>query len=139
MYIELRTNIISTVYNSWRTTGFAWEQYNAISGIGQRTQGFTGWTALVVNILAMPDLADAIAAPDMLRLPAYEYRERSGYDSGGVFGFSFLFVVVVVVLGAVFKMRTWFSYSVGRSREERPSEPLYIRLRHVRSFWPPGF
>lgn len=57
-YIALRKNIIDTVYNSWRTTGFAWEQYNEDTGAGQRTQGFTGWTALVVKIMHMPDLSD---------------------------------------------------------------------------------
>jgi mannosyl-oligosaccharide glucosidase len=44
------------VYNSWNETGFAWEQYNPDTGAGQRTQHFTGWTALVVKILALPDL-----------------------------------------------------------------------------------
>jgi mannosyl-oligosaccharide glucosidase len=56
IYNELRDNVIRTTYSSWKDTGFAWEQYNDKTGAGQRTQGFTGWTALVVKIMAMPDL-----------------------------------------------------------------------------------
>ncbi|KAH7125376.1 glycoside hydrolase [Dendryphion nanum] len=56
MYRDLRENLVNTVYKSWVDTGFAWEQYNPSSGHGQRTQHFTGWTALIVLIMAMPDL-----------------------------------------------------------------------------------
>ena len=56
IYAELRRNIVGTVFESWKKTGFAWEQYNPETGDGQRTQHFTGWTALIVRILAMPDL-----------------------------------------------------------------------------------
>ncbi|KAK3723044.1 Processing alpha glucosidase I [Vermiconidia calcicola] len=56
LYNDLRRNIVTTVYDSWQETGFAWEQYNAETGAGQRTQHFTGWTALVVDVMAMPDL-----------------------------------------------------------------------------------
>lgn len=45
------------MFNSWKTTGFAWEHYNPDTGKGQGTQGFTGWTALVTKIMALPDLA----------------------------------------------------------------------------------
>ena len=45
-----------TVYESWAETGFPWEQYNPETGNGQRTQHFTGWTSLVVKIMAMEDL-----------------------------------------------------------------------------------
>ncbi|KHO00357.1 glucosidase I [Metarhizium album ARSEF 1941] len=57
MYKKLRKNLVDTVYNSWRETGFAWEQYNPETGAGQRTQHFTGWTSLVVKIMAMDDLS----------------------------------------------------------------------------------
>lgn len=56
MYNGLRTNLIETVYESWKETGFAWEQYNPETGKGQRTQHFTGWTSLVVKILSMPEV-----------------------------------------------------------------------------------
>jgi mannosyl-oligosaccharide glucosidase len=57
IYTELRKNLVNTVYDSWKETGFAWEQYNPETGKGQRTQHFTGWTSLVVKIMAMPDLS----------------------------------------------------------------------------------
>lgn len=59
MYTDLRKNLVETVYDSWKETGFAWEQYNPETGKGQRTQHFTGWTSLVVKILAMPEVNEA--------------------------------------------------------------------------------
>jgi len=59
MYTRLRENLVNTVYKSWESTGFAWEQYNPETGAGQRTQHFTGWTSLVVKIMCMPDLRSA--------------------------------------------------------------------------------
>ncbi|KAF2454506.1 glucosidase I [Lineolata rhizophorae] len=56
LYSALRRNLVDTVFESWKETGFAWEQYNPETGKGQRTQHFTGWTSLVVKIMAMPDL-----------------------------------------------------------------------------------
>ena len=43
------------MYKSWEETGFAWEQYNPETGAGQRTQHFTGWTSLVVKLMAMEE------------------------------------------------------------------------------------
>ncbi|KAH8879617.1 glycoside hydrolase family 63 protein [Thozetella sp. PMI_491] len=59
LYSRLRRNVVDTVYKSWEETGFAWEQYNPETGKGQRTQHFTGWTSLVVKIMAMEDLEGA--------------------------------------------------------------------------------
>jgi len=56
IYTELRLNLGNTVFEVWKETGFAWEQYNPDTGKGQRTQHFTGWTSLIVRILAMPGL-----------------------------------------------------------------------------------
>ena len=56
IYTKLRTNLVENVFREWEKTGFAWEQYNPETGDGQRTQHFTGWTSLVVNIMVMPDL-----------------------------------------------------------------------------------
>ena len=67
IYNELRRNIVTTVFESWRATGFAWEQYNPETGAGQRTQHFTGWTALVVKIMALPDLDSDVPARDLGR------------------------------------------------------------------------
>lgn len=56
LYTSLRTNLVENVFKEWERTGFAWEQYNPETGEGQRTQHFTGWTSLVVKIMAMPDV-----------------------------------------------------------------------------------
>ncbi|PLN83537.1 glycoside hydrolase [Aspergillus taichungensis] len=56
MYSKLRTNLVENVFQNWKETGFAWEQYNPDTGKGQRTQHFTGWTSMVVKIMSMPDL-----------------------------------------------------------------------------------
>ncbi|KAI0546305.1 family 63 glycoside hydrolase [Xylaria curta] len=58
LYNRLRQNLVQTVYKSWEETGFAWEQYNPETGAGQRTQHFTGWTSLVVKMMAMDELSD---------------------------------------------------------------------------------
>jgi mannosyl-oligosaccharide glucosidase len=57
VYVELRSNIVHTVFSAWLQTGYVWEQYDPVGGHGQRTQHFTGWSALVVKIMAMPDLS----------------------------------------------------------------------------------
>ncbi|CAM1508083.1 Fc.00g049310.m01.CDS01 [Cosmosporella sp. VM-42] len=59
LFSRLRRNIVDTVYKSWEETGFAWEQYNPDTGAGQRTQHFTGWTSLVVKVMAMEDPGEA--------------------------------------------------------------------------------
>jgi mannosyl-oligosaccharide glucosidase len=57
-YAMLRQNIIDTIYREYERTGYLWEQYNgnvydkAHYGKGQRCHPFSGWTALVVNIMA---------------------------------------------------------------------------------------
>lgn len=63
MYTELRLNLVNTVFKSWKETGFAWEQYNPDTGKGQRTQHFTGWTSLIVRVLAMPNLQPGSRPP----------------------------------------------------------------------------
>jgi mannosyl-oligosaccharide glucosidase len=57
IYTKLRINVVENVFHEWEKTGFAWEQYSPETGAGQRTQHFTGWTSLVVNMMVMPDLS----------------------------------------------------------------------------------
>jgi len=52
LYGRLRTNVLRTVLNEFDRTGHFWEQYDDVSGGGLRGHPFTGWTALVVNIMA---------------------------------------------------------------------------------------
>lgn len=54
IYTELRQNIVSNIFDNWKSTGFAWEQYDSATGKGQGVKHFLGWTALVVKIMAMP-------------------------------------------------------------------------------------
>ncbi|KFA77783.1 hypothetical protein S40288_00486 [Stachybotrys chartarum IBT 40288] len=65
LYSRLRKNLVDTVFKSWKETGFAWEQYHPETGAGQRTQHFTGWTSLVVKIMAMEDLAETTAKDEL--------------------------------------------------------------------------
>jgi len=66
LYSSLRQNLVTTVYNGWKETGFAWEQYNPDTGKGQRTAHFTGWTALVVKAMNFPELDSKGRARDEL-------------------------------------------------------------------------
>jgi len=56
IYTQLRENLVENIFKEWERTGFAWEQYNPETGEGQRTQHFTGWTSLVVEVMGMPEL-----------------------------------------------------------------------------------
>ncbi|CAH0477941.1 unnamed protein product [Peronospora belbahrii] len=57
-YTALRANVIANVYREYERTGYLWEQYSGDIhseqryGHGQRCHPFTGWTSLVVNIMA---------------------------------------------------------------------------------------
>ena len=52
VYADLRTAVVSTITNSFTESGFIWEQYHPVTGAGMRTHPFTGWSALVVKIMA---------------------------------------------------------------------------------------
>ncbi|KAI5865551.1 glycoside hydrolase family 63 protein [Durotheca rogersii] len=86
LYVRLRRNVVETVYESWAETGFAWEQYNPETGRGQRTQHFTGWTSLVVKIMAFDDLGSFIPQTTGEGSAAYEEPEAEGQDREGAEG-----------------------------------------------------
>ncbi|CAG2190003.1 MOGS [Mytilus edulis] len=52
IYTELRNNIVSNIIKEYRRTGYIWEQYDDKSGNGKGSHPFTGWSALVVLIMA---------------------------------------------------------------------------------------
>jgi mannosyl-oligosaccharide glucosidase len=54
IYKELRENVVTNVYENWKRTGFAWEQYDSHTGKAKGVKHFVGWTSLVVKIMAMP-------------------------------------------------------------------------------------
>ncbi|KAI0747882.1 glycoside hydrolase [Daedaleopsis nitida] len=52
IYAELRKNVIENVHKEYVRTGYVWEQYDPLTGAGQRSHPFTGWTSLVTLIIS---------------------------------------------------------------------------------------
>lgn len=52
VYSELRQNVVENVYKEYRRTGYIWEQYSPLDGSGQRSHPFTGWSSLVLLMMA---------------------------------------------------------------------------------------
>ena len=51
-YTSLRQNLIDMIVNSYTDTGFIWEVYNDDTGAGMDNHPFTGWSALITNLMA---------------------------------------------------------------------------------------
>jgi mannosyl-oligosaccharide glucosidase len=52
VYGELQRNVMKNVWKVWKETGFLWEHYSDKTGKGQGGHPFTGWSALIVLIMA---------------------------------------------------------------------------------------
>ena len=52
VYSELRHNLISNIIKQYKLSGYVWEQYKDSTGQGQGAHPFTGWTSLVILIMA---------------------------------------------------------------------------------------
>ena len=52
IYIKLRKNLVTNMGNVFNETGFIWEHYDDKTGAGAGTRPFTGWSALVLAIMA---------------------------------------------------------------------------------------
>lgn len=52
IYQRLRQNLIATVFTEYARSGYIWEQYNDMNGKGKGSHPFTGWSALIVMIMA---------------------------------------------------------------------------------------
>ena len=51
IYAKLRKNVIDNIVSEYWRTGYIWEHYNDVTGYGEGTHPFTGWSALVVAIM----------------------------------------------------------------------------------------
>jgi hypothetical protein len=126
MYNELRTMLVTTVYDSWKTTGYVWEQYNPDTGKGQRTQHFTGWTALIVKIMAMPSLDEKTQLEDVPQEPNAEAK-ASFSQSDRVMWIVMLAGVVLVLRFRRRLMRAW-SGLLARGRQRVGKRGRYYDL-----------
>ncbi|CCH41521.1 mannosyl-oligosaccharide glucosidase [Wickerhamomyces ciferrii] len=54
-YTELRRNVVENVYKQWKSTGFAYEQYDDQNGKPRGAKHFLGWTGLVTVMMKMPE------------------------------------------------------------------------------------
>ena len=52
IYNLLRKNLQNSILSSYHDSGFFWEHYEDVSGSGTRGHPFSGWTALIINIMA---------------------------------------------------------------------------------------
>ncbi|KAF2286506.1 hypothetical protein GH714_017432 [Hevea brasiliensis] len=52
IYEDLRSNLIRNVVQNYHQTGFLWEQYDQKKGKGKGARLFTGWTSLVLLVMA---------------------------------------------------------------------------------------
>ncbi|KAL1807328.1 hypothetical protein ACET3Z_030396 [Daucus carota] len=52
IYNDLRNNLISNIVKNYQQTGYFWEQYDQDTGKGKGARVFTGWTSLVLLIMA---------------------------------------------------------------------------------------
>lgn len=52
LYSRLRESLVNNLYSEYASRGFLFEQYHAETGEGRKAPAFTGWTALVVNLMA---------------------------------------------------------------------------------------
>ena len=52
LYSELRANLVRNMFAEWQRTGFVWEQYSDVNGEGRGAHPFTGWSSLIVLVMA---------------------------------------------------------------------------------------
>lgn len=109
IYTELRVNVVNTVFESWKDSGYLWEQYDPAGGHGQRTQHFTGWTALVVQIMAMPDLSGGQGYREKVKEYYEDVKVRGDVRGGKAVGLAVVGMAFVYVTRRRFAgtLRDW--------------------------------
>lgn len=51
LFQSLKSNLVTNVFTNWDEKGYCYESYDQHTGEGKGIEHFTGWTALVVNIM----------------------------------------------------------------------------------------
>lgn len=51
LFKDLKSNLINNVFKNWEEKGYCYESYDQHTGEGKGVEHFTGWTALVVNLM----------------------------------------------------------------------------------------
>lgn len=52
IYDELRANLVNNIFRQYQRSGYIWEQYDDTTGEGKGCNPFTGWTGLVLLLMA---------------------------------------------------------------------------------------
>ena len=52
LYSKLRENVISNVFTQFQQTGYFWEQYDDVTGVGSGAHPFNGWSSLVLLMMS---------------------------------------------------------------------------------------
>ena len=52
IYEKLRSNVIKSIYQSWKGSHVFYENYSDKNGMGMKNNPFNGWTSTVVNIVS---------------------------------------------------------------------------------------
>ncbi|QLL32942.1 hypothetical protein HG536_0D04640 [Torulaspora globosa] len=51
LFVSLKESLVNNVFKNWEERGYCYESYDQYTGKGKGIEHFTGWTALVVNIM----------------------------------------------------------------------------------------
>ncbi|XP_076382778.1 mannosyl-oligosaccharide glucosidase [Megalopta genalis] len=52
IYLNLRQNLIQNIMKQYKKSGYIWENYGDVHGDGKGSHPFSGWTALIVLLMA---------------------------------------------------------------------------------------